>query len=105
MVVSYPRKGLFRTEPREMVRVQLRANDIRSYSREDAKELIARTPGAFIVGVRPTNDEAPTKASRAAPNKARRAKTDEAAPGGAPAETKEAAPSEKTADPDEMKAE
>lgn len=113
MVVSYPRKGLLRTEPREMVRVQLRANDIRSYSREDAEELIARTPGAFIVGARPTNEEAAddlkakagAKAQRSAPNKARTAKKSDAAPAGAPAETKESAPPEKPADPAETKAE
>lgn len=90
MVVSMPRKGVVRTEPRNMVRVQLKENDVRSYTREEAEELIVKTPGAFIVGERP-EDEAPAKGRRSAPNKARQPKaeppTAPAAPT-APVETK-----------------
>lgn len=73
MVVSMPRKGTVRTEPREMVRIQLKPNDIRSYTREEAEELIAKTPGAFIIGEEP-GDEPKVKAQRSAPNKARQPK-------------------------------
>ncbi len=87
MVVSMPRKGTVRTEPREMVRVQLKENDVRSYTREEAEELIAKTPGAFIVGER-TEDAAPAKGRRSAPNKARQPKAEPTAAPPAPAETK-----------------
>ena len=71
---------------REMVRVQLKENDVRSYSRQDAEKILAATPGAFILGedaeqAEPTAnraegktlDEAAEKfkAQQKAPNKAR----------------------------------
>ena len=77
MVVSMPRKGLTRTEPREMVRIQLKPNDVRSYTRQEAEELIAATPGAFIVGEGPDDADAesePKTKARSAPNKARQPK-------------------------------
>lgn len=75
MVVNVPRKGLTNTEPPDMVRVQLKPNDIRSYRRRDAEELLAAGtyPDAFILGEQPDDatEEAPAKARRSAPNKAR----------------------------------
>lgn len=113
MVVSMPRKGIVNTEPRDMVRIQLKPNDIRSYTRQEAEELIAKTPGAFIVGEEEgqalsgegkTFDEAAedfkakagVKAARTAPNKARQPKAP-ASP--SPAETKTEPPAPSNPDP------
>lgn len=80
MVVSMPRKGTVRTDPPDMVRVQLKPNDIRSYRRADAEELLKVTPGAFILGEGPDDaddhevaepDRSTARGRRAAPNKAR----------------------------------
>lgn len=83
MVVSMPRKGITRTDEPDMVRVQLKPNDIRSYRRADTEELLKANPGAFIIGEGPDsgeNHEAPepdrstARGRRAAPNKARTTK-------------------------------
>ena len=50
MVTSLPRIVEDRSEPREMVRVQFKENDIRSYTRKEAEAMIGANPGAFIVG-------------------------------------------------------
>lgn len=73
MVVSMPRKGAVNTEPPDMVRVQLKPNDIRSYRRRDADEILAQTPGAFIIGEQEDDEivESAPRAKRSAPNKAR----------------------------------
>ena len=88
MVVSYPRKGLVRTEPRDMVRVQLKPNDIRSYTREEAEELVAKTAGAFIVG---EQDDPAIDAT--APNKGRRSASSK------PRQTAPSTPAEPPAEP------
>ena len=54
-----------------MVRVQLKPNDVRSYSRQDAEKIIAQTPGAFILGERTDDQSGGSKAQVSAPNKAR----------------------------------
>ncbi len=90
MAVGYPRRGTVRNEPRDMVRVQLRDNDVRSYERSEVEGLKAQYPGAFIMGEQESEGDAPveTKAQRSAPNKARQPKKADAAPAGAPVETK-----------------
>lgn len=53
MVVNVPRiVESIANDPRDMVRVQLKPNDVRSYTRLEAEKLIATgtVPGAFIVG-------------------------------------------------------
>lgn len=93
-MLSYPRRGITRTDDPDMVRVQLKENDIRSYRRVDVDEILKATPGAFILGAQEhddedVEDEAPTQRGTsarsrrsAAPNKARQTKPTE------PAETK-----------------
>ena len=104
MVVSMPRKGLVRTEAPDMVRVQLKDNDIRSYRRADAEEILAQSPGAFIIGEQPEDDAAEAapkpsaKAQRTAPNKARQPKSEPAQTSTAPAETKSNPPADPTSD-------
>ena len=104
MVVKMPLKGTVNTEPPDMVRVQLKPNDIRSYRRRDAEEILAANAGAFIVGELDPNQVSQVepgeiadleaydaavadgtvtpepKAKRAAPNKARQAKARESQP-------------------------
>lgn len=89
MVTTVPRKGIVNTEAPDMVRVQLKPNDIRSYRRRDTEEILAANPEAFIIGEQEEAEKAaPVKASRSAPNKARQPKTDAPAPTTAPVETK-----------------
>lgn len=93
MVVSHPRHGASNSEAPDMVRVQLKPNDVRSYRRRDAEQILANTPGAFILGEQP--EEAAPKARRAAPNKARTtapAATEPSPATESPAETKSEAP-------------
>ena len=77
VITTIPMKGTVSTEPRDMVRVQLKPNDVRSYSRRDSERIITTTPGAFVVGeqgAKPASpdDEMAEKAQPDAPNKARR---------------------------------
>lgn len=76
MAVNYPRRSPVRDEPRDMVRVQLKPNDVRSYERSEVEGLKAQYPDAFIVGEQDAEEEAPTpdapaKAQPTAPNKGR----------------------------------
>lgn len=80
VVVSMPRKGLTSSEAPDMVRVQLKPNDIRSYRRRDANDVLKANPGAFIVGEGPDDgadttapepDRSTARGRRAAPNKGR----------------------------------
>ncbi len=104
VVVSMPRKGTVRTDPPDMVRVQLKENDIRSYRRADVEEALKSTPGAFILGQGPDDagehEAAPPDPSTArgrrstassAPNKSRTTKPAE--PKTPPAETGSEPPS------------
>lgn len=98
MVVSMPRKGLTRDEPPDMVRVQLKPNDIRSYRRRDAEELLAAGtyPDAFIIGEQADDaaevaEPSPAKAQRQAPNKARTTRS-APPPAGTPAPVETKAP-------------
>lgn len=108
MVVSMPRKGLVSTEPRDMVRVQLKPNDVRSYTRDEAEEMIAAGQAEFIVGEQAAEDEgdagekAPrVRSQRAAPNKARstRSAPSKPPPAAPPAETKGSEPPSGGTDP------
>lgn len=56
MPLNLPRKGQPNTEPPDMVRVQLKENDVRSYRRRDAEEILKQTPGAFILGEQETDE-------------------------------------------------
>ena len=85
VVVSQPRMGTVNTEAPDMVRVQLKPNDVRSYRRRDAEQILASTPGAFILGEQA--DDAP-KTKRAAPNKARTPSPPKEPDPPAPVETK-----------------
>lgn len=76
MVVSHPRKGIVNTEAPDMVRVQLKPGDIRSYRRRDAVQVLESTPGSYIVGEEatpaPPDNGVDEKERVDAPNKARR---------------------------------
>lgn len=70
-----PRDPKPEQRPREMVRVQFSANDMRSYTRQEAEKLIAVNPGSFIVG----EDGDPSVARKgrgSSANKARQAAED-----------------------------
>lgn len=81
MPLNMPRRGETNTDPPDMVRVQLKPNDVRSYRRRDAEKILTSTPGAFILGETPAEmkgegknlDEAAEdfKAKAGAANKAR----------------------------------
>lgn len=86
MVVSYPRHGTVSSEAPDMVRVQLKPNDVRSYRRRDAEQILASTPGAFIVGEQ--SEDVSRKARRTAPNKARTPAPSQEPDPPAPVETK-----------------
>lgn len=86
VVVSQPRMGTVNTEAPDMVRVQLKPNDVRSYRRRDAEQILASTPGAFIVGEQA--EDVSRKAKRAAPNKARTTAPSQEPDPPAPVETK-----------------
>lgn len=76
---SYPRKGLVNTDDPEMVRVQLGPNDVRSFRRRDADEIMKATPGAFILGDQAESEPdepASAKGRRSAANKAREPKAE-----------------------------
>lgn len=95
MPLTIPPRKRAADEPREMVRVMLKPNDMRSYERSEAEELIAQTPGAYIVGEQtdapaPAETAARTAARRPAANRSRQTKADaaEAAEKPADAETK-----------------
>lgn len=92
MPLTMPPRRRDASEPREMVRVQLKDNDIRSYERSDAEAVMAANPGAFILGDQATDDDheaaEPDRSTargrrasgRSAPNKARTTKPAESAP-------------------------
>lgn len=69
MPLTMPPRRRDATEPRVMVRVQLKPNDIRSYERSDADVILAANPGAFIIGDPGEDDEGAEVAESAAPRR------------------------------------